>query len=114
MLKDVKSYIAQFPAETQVLLFELREIILEVAPDATECMKYKLPAYTLQGPLAYFAAYKSHIGLYPTPSPIVAFESELTNFKFSKGAIQFSMTEKLPKDLIKRILKYRLKELVEQ
>lgn len=67
-----------------------------------------MPAYMLHGPLVYFAAYKKHIGFYPTPSGISAFKDELTAYKSSKGAVQFPISEPLPFDLIRRMVKYRV------
>lgn len=67
-----------------------------------------MPAYMLHGPLVYFAAYKKHIGFYPTPSGISAFKDELADYKSSKGAVQFPISKPLPFDLIRRMVKYRV------
>jgi len=103
----VDLYIAQFPRDIQFQLQKLREIIKKAAPNATEIISYKMPAYKLHECLVYFAGYKNHIGFYPTGQGIAAFENEFLNYKFSKGAVQFPIDEPLPKDLIKRIVEYR-------
>lgn len=103
----VDLYIAQFPRDIQFQLQKLREIIKKAAPNATEIISYKMPAYKLHECLVYFAGYKNHIGFYPTGQGIAAFEIEFLNYKFSKGAVQFPIDEPLPKDLIKRIVEYR-------
>jgi len=64
--------------------------------------------------LVYYAAYKHHIGLYPTSSPMKAFKKELAGYKTSKGAIQFPIEKKIPKTLVKNIVKFRLKENLEK
>ncbi len=109
-VQDVESYIAQFPEETKNLLQAIRTTICQEAPEAEECISYQMPAYKFNGILLYFAAYKHHIGLYPTPSAILAFEDELTDYKCAKGSIQFPLAKAFPFDLLKRIVAYRMME----
>lgn len=107
---DINKYIAGFPAETQAILEIIRETIKKAAPDAEEVISYKMPAYKLNGILVYFAAYKNHIGFYPTGKGIEAFKNELTNYKWSKGTIQFPLNKPIPFGLITKIVKFRVKE----
>jgi uncharacterized protein YdhG (YjbR/CyaY superfamily) len=90
------------------VLQELREIIRKAAPKAEEVISYKMPAYKLNGMLVYFAGYKNHVGFYPTSSGIKNFSDEFGDYKWSKGAVQFPLKEKLPKALITRIVKHRI------
>lgn len=107
---NIDEYIIQFPVETQVLLQKLRETIRKVAPGAKEVISYGMPAFRQNGILVYFAAFKNHIGFYPTPLPIRVFKEELSEFKTSKGAIQFPLNKPLPVLLIKKIVKFRVEE----
>jgi uncharacterized protein YdhG (YjbR/CyaY superfamily) len=101
----IDAYIAAFPVEVQAILDSLRAAIREAAPGAVEAFSYQMPTFKLKGKnLAHFAAYKHHIGFYPTPAPIENFAEELTPYKTSKGAIQFPLDQPLPFDLIKRIV----------
>jgi uncharacterized protein YdhG (YjbR/CyaY superfamily) len=109
-IMDMDSYIAACPVEIQKTLQKLRKTIQISAPDATEKMSYAMPTFYLNGNLVHFAAYKNHIGIYPTPSGIAAFKKDLAKYKTSKGAIQFLIEEKLPFDLIEKIVKFRVKE----
>jgi uncharacterized protein YdhG (YjbR/CyaY superfamily) len=104
----VDLYIAEFPANVQQQLQILRKIILETVPNAEEIISYKMPAYKVHECLVYFAGYKNHVGFYPTGSGISAFEHELGNYKYSKGAVQFPIDKELPRDLIVRMVEYRL------
>ena len=106
---NIDSYIAGFPGHTGKLLAQLREIIRQAAPDAVEVMSYQMPAFKQKGILVYFAAYKHHIGFYPTASGIEAFKSELSSYKWSKGTIQFPLHPELPVELITEIVKFRLR-----
>ncbi len=108
--EDVDSYITEFPPATQLLLKKLRSCILKTAPNAIEHISYGMPAYKLNGPLIYFAAYSKHIGLYPTGSGIVQFKEQLSAYKLSKGTIQFPLDKALPIDLIAKLVKFRVTE----
>ena len=88
----------------------MRSLILKIAPKAEEIISYGMPAYKYHGILVYFAAYKNHIGFYPTSSGIKAFENELTSYKHAKGSIQFPHDKPLPDKLIEKIVQFRLKE----
>jgi len=106
----VDAYIEQFPIETQALLQELREIIKSTAPDAMECIAYKMPAYKYLGALVYFAGYKNHIGFYPGAAGILDSMNEVKAYKFAKGSVQFPLNQPLPADLIQRIVLFRVQQ----
>ncbi len=103
-------YISKYPEEIQKMLQELRQVIQESAPEATEKISYQMPTFYLNGNLVHFAVNKNHIGFYPAPSGIEAFEEALKPYKYSKGAIQFPFDKPIPYDLIRRIVKHRVEE----
>jgi len=104
-------YIAGFPKETQKVLKELRAIIKNTAPDAEETISYAIPTFTMNKKyLVYFAGYKNHVSLYPAPTGSASFEVEINPYRSGKGTLQFPLDKPLPFDLIKRIVKYRMKE----
>lgn len=110
----VDSYIASFPAEIQALLQQVRKTIQQAAPDATEAIKYAIPTFILNGNLVHYAAFKHHIGFYPAPTGIKAFEQELSPYKQGKGSIQFPFDQPLPLELITKIVAYRIKQNAEK
>jgi uncharacterized protein YdhG (YjbR/CyaY superfamily) len=108
---SVTEYIAAFPKEVQPLLNQIRKTIKAAAPTAEEGISYGMPGYKYNGkPLVYFGGYTNHIGFYATPTGHVAFKKELAKYKHGKGSVQFPVTEKLPLDLITRIVQFRIKE----
>ena len=107
--KSIDQYIRSFPASTQKLLKELRAIIREAAPAASEKISYQMPAFFQNGNLVHFAAYESHIGLYGGLSAIRAFESELVNYKSGKGTIRFPVDQPIPVELVRKIVELRVK-----
>jgi uncharacterized protein YdhG (YjbR/CyaY superfamily) len=107
---SVDEYIGSFPKATQRLLGELRKVIKAAAPEAEEVISYSMPAYKQNGILVYFAGCKNHIGFYPTASGIVNFRKEIEKYTWSKGAIQFPISQKLPLGLIRQIVKFRVME----
>ncbi len=107
---NIDAYIAGFPPDVQTILQKTRAVIRKAAPAAQEAMKYGIPTFVQDGNLIHFAGFKSHIGLYPTPSGIVAFKKELAGYASSKGAIQFPLDKPIPYALIEKIAKFRVKE----
>lgn len=110
----VEMYIAGFPPDVQDILQKIRAIIKEEAPAAAERIAYGMPTYTLEKNLIHFSAYGRHIGVYPTPTGIDAFKDELAAYKNAKGSVQFSLSEPIPYDLIRRITRYRVAEQASQ
>ncbi len=108
--KDIDQYIAIFPDEIRELLQKVRTTIGKAAPDAEEAIKYRMPTFTLKGNLVHFAAFKNHIGFYPTSSGVANFQKELSSYPTSKGAVQFPYTQLVPFELITQIVKFRVLE----
>jgi uncharacterized protein YdhG (YjbR/CyaY superfamily) len=110
--KEIDKHIKSQAKNAQVLLNKLREIIRASAPKAEEVIKYGIPTYTLENKnLVHFSGFKNHIGFFPTPSAIIQFKHELGDYKLSKGTVQFPLDKPLPITLIKKIIKFRVKEV---
>ncbi|WP_019419919.1 iron chaperone [Paenibacillus sp. OSY-SE] len=112
--ESIDDYISQFPPEVQAILKTLRKVIKESAPDAKEKISYQMPTFVLHGNLVHFAAYKNHIGFYPTPSGIHAFKDKLAEYKTAKGSVQFPIDKPLPYELINKIVQFRVAENIEK
>src|SRR5579864_6070447 len=109
-VKTIDEYISMFPNNVQVILEKLRQTIKESAPGAEEAISYRMPTFKLNGNLVHFAAFKDHIGFFPTASGREAFKMELSKYKGGKGTVQFPIDEPIPFDLVQKIVKYRVKE----
>ncbi|MBN2766657.1 MAG: DUF1801 domain-containing protein [Paludibacteraceae bacterium] len=107
---DIDQYIATFPVYIATKLNKIRATIRNVAPLATEKISYGMPTFVFNGLLVHFEAQKNHIGFYPAPSGIEAFSEKLSEWKHSKGAVQFPNDEEIPYALIEEITKYRYHE----
>jgi len=101
--QTITEYIHAAPNETQKKLREMRACIRRSAPGAKESLKWGMPAFSYRRILVTFAAFKHHIGFYPTPSAMRAFAKELTKFVTAKGSIQFPLEKPLPLPLIRKI-----------
>lgn len=115
---SVEEYRNDQPDQTKTALLQLKELILEVEPNATELLNYNIPAYALikngkREQQIMIAGYKNHVGLYPHPTTMEKFEPELKEYKRGKGSVQFPLDKPLPKDLITRMIKFR-KELLKK
>lgn len=107
---SVESYIATFPAETQLALEQLRGIIRQTAPEAEEKISYNMPGYKLNGMLVYFAGYNRHIGFYPGAACIAAFSERISTYKNAKGSVQFPLNKPLPAELIAEMVRFKTLE----
>ena len=107
----IDEYIKTFPKNVQSILEKMRQTIKKVVPDAEEAITYQMPTFKLNGKnLVHFAAWKNHIGFYPTPSGTEAFQRELSPYKRAKGSVQFPLDEPVPFDLVEKIVIFRVKE----
>lgn len=107
----IDEYIAQVPPEIQDRLQQIRKVVREAAPDAVEKISYQMPTFETDGRnLVHFAAFKNHIGFYPTPSGTEEFAEELSVYKGGKGSVQFPLDQPLPLDLIRRVVLFRVEE----
>jgi uncharacterized protein YdhG (YjbR/CyaY superfamily) len=110
-IKTIDAFIRPFPKGVQFILEQIREIIKKAAPGAIEAIKYGIPTFVLNGKnLIHFSGYKTHIGFYPGSSAILVFKKDLAKYEVSKGTIRFPLGKPLPLGLIKKIVKYRVKE----
>lgn len=109
-ITNIDEYITIYPENIQHLLEQMRKTIRAAAPEATEAISYRLPTFKLNGNLVHFGAFKHHIGFYPAPSGIMAFQEELAPYHVSKGAIRFPIDQPLPLDLVRRIVAFRVQE----
>ncbi|MGE5380903.1 MAG: iron chaperone [Methylocystaceae bacterium] len=112
--KSIDEYISQFTPQTQEILNDLRRVIKEAAPTAQEKISYQMPAFFLNGILVYFAAFKNHIGFYPTASGIEAFKDKLSEYKIGKGSVQFPINKPLPYNLISEIVSFKVNENIKK
>jgi uncharacterized protein YdhG (YjbR/CyaY superfamily) len=109
-ITTINEYIKSFPAPVSGILGKMRQVIKETAPGAAETISYRIPAFVLNGALVYFAAFKNHIGFFPTSSGVSKFKKELSRYSLSKGTVRFPMDEPIPYDLVKKITAFRVQE----
>jgi uncharacterized protein YdhG (YjbR/CyaY superfamily) len=112
--KTIDEYVNAAAKEVQPVLQELRQVIHEAAPAAQEVISYNMPAFKQNGVLVYFAAFKNHIGFFPTSSGVAAFTKELSSYDTSKGTVRFPLDEAIPYDLVAKIVKFRVQENLEK
>lgn len=106
----VDEYISRFPEDMRRILFKIRAVIKESAPEATERISYQMPGYFLNGALVWFAVCKHHIGFYPNSPEMKASIEELSAYKGTKGSVHFPLDKPIPYELIGKIVKSRVAE----
>lgn len=107
---DIESYFSRFDEPVRRKMEQIRSLVFDMLPEATETIKYGIPTFVYNGNLVHYAGYRHHIGFYPVPSGLERFKDELARYKQGKGSIQFPLDEELPLELIKRIVQFRIEE----
>lgn len=115
--QTIDDYIASQPPEVGKVLQELRELVLEAAPDALEVINYKVPSFTLvpegkRDQQIMMAGYSKFVGFYPFPDTLEKFAEDLKTYKQGKGSVQFPLGKPLPRELIIRMVRFRKEELL--
>ena len=106
----IDAYIAACPPKVQSILHRIRHSVQDIAPEAEEMISYRIPAFRQGGMLIYFAAFKNHIGIFPPVRGDAKLERAVARYAGPKGNLRFPLDEPIPFDLIKRIVKLRLKQ----
>src|SRR4051812_45169970 len=104
----VDSYLSDFSGTARERMDELRAIIRRELPDAEEVISYSMPSFKMKKVLVYYAAWKDHIGFYPTAGPMQAFEEELKSYYTTKGSVHFPYDKPIPAALVRKIVKHRV------
>ncbi|MBP7280323.1 MAG: DUF1801 domain-containing protein [Leptospiraceae bacterium] len=113
--KTVEEYFSTLPQNTKDPLLTVRDLIQQICPEAEEVISYNIPAFKLNGRnLIYFAAWKEHISIYPIPNGDEAFQKSISSYQGGKGTIKFPISKRLPLALIKKIIKFSMKENLER
>lgn len=110
-MNDVEKYISGCPDHAQHMLRELRNRLLKLFPDADEGMNYGVPTIRIGKRKFHYAAFRHHIGIYPSPEAIMAFKSKLQQYETAKGTIRFPLDQPIPFGLIEEIARYRMQEM---
>lgn len=112
--KNIDEYVASFSPEVQSILEKIRQTIKEAAPKAQEKISYQIPTFALMGNLIHFAAFKKHIGLYPPVRGDEKLQADIARYQGEKGNLKFPLDQPIPYALIRRIVKFRVKEQLER
>lgn len=106
----VQKYLKELPSAQRAPLVELRQWIVEVAPDAVEGISYSMPAFKLHGATVGFAAFTRHLTFFPfSGSFLSAYADELAGFSRAPSGVHFTPERRLPKELLQRMVRDRLK-----
>lgn len=112
--QTIDEYIAGFPPDIQAILEAIRTTIRQAAPAAEEAISYQMPTFRLHGNLVHFAAFKNHIGFYPTPTGTAKFRKALSVYQGAKGSVRFPLDRPIPFALIGKIVRFRVRENLEK
>ena len=111
IFKTVDEYFSTLSGDSLQKMKVLRKIISQEVPEAVEAISYNMPAFRYKGILCYYAAHREHIGFYPASGEAIqAFKDELAHYKTSKGTVQFPLGNEIPEELVRKIIRYRVRQ----
>lgn len=111
--RTIAEYIDSAPPQSQEYLRKLYALLKQVAPDATEAIKWGNPVFEAHRILFAFSAHKAHINFAPTPAALKPFRDELAKHKTGKGTLQIPYDKPFPAALVRKIARYRVKDVRE-
>jgi uncharacterized protein YdhG (YjbR/CyaY superfamily) len=110
---EIDRYLARLGEPQRRTLEALRKSIMEVVPEAEQCISYGMPAFKVQGKtVAGFAAFKNHLSYLPHSGSVLAtLPDDVEPYETSKGSLKFAINKPLPKRLVKKLIRARMQEL---
>lgn len=110
---EIDEYLQALDEPKRGTLQALRGTILEIVPDAEQCISYRVPAFRMRGGVvAGFAAFKDHLSYLPfSGSVLVQLGDELRDYTMTKSALHFPVDRPLPQEIVKKLIAVRLAEM---
>lgn len=110
--KTVDEYLSNLSKDQKTELQRIRDIIKKEVPEVEESISYEMPGYKYKGkPLIYFAAFKDHLSIFPTPGPIEELDAVLKKYQSGKGTLQYNLEDPFPEELLQKLIQARLKQI---
>src|SRR6478752_1687452 len=111
---ELTEYLATVSTADGEALAHVRDLALEVCPEAEEGRSYGMAALRYRGkPLLGFVAAKAHLSVFPfSPAAVDAVAPELEGFSLSKGTIRFTADHPLPDDVVRELVRVRIAQIV--
>jgi uncharacterized protein YdhG (YjbR/CyaY superfamily) len=110
--EDIDTYLAAVDEPARGTLEEVRRSILAVVPDAEQGISYGMPAFRVQGTVvAGFAAFPKHLSYLPHSGSVLgALGDELAGYQGTKSSLHFPIDQPLPRDLVERLVRTRMRQ----
>jgi uncharacterized protein YdhG (YjbR/CyaY superfamily) len=109
---NIDAYLQTLDEPKRGTLQQLRETILDIIPEAEQCISYGMPAFRVNGKvIAGFAAYKNHLSYLPhSGSVLPELESDLAGYTTTKGSLHYPIDRPLPRSLVEKLIRIRLNQ----
>lgn len=112
-IASVDAYLALQPPRSRVVLRRVRALVKKLVPEAEEMISYQLPAFRRGRVFIYFAAFASHVGIYPPVRGNPTLLRALAKYRGEKGNLRFPLDEPVPYGTIERVIKALAKQYSE-
>ena len=110
---EIDAYLASLDQPHQSTLQNVRSTIVEIIPEAEQCISYGMPAFRLHGKIvAGFGAFKQHLSFFPHSGWVLeVLRDEVSSYSTSKGTLRFPVDTPLPRQLVERLIAVRLDQV---
>ena len=110
--QEIDDYLASLEEPKRSTLNELRRVILEIVPDAKQCISYNMPAFRVDGTvIAGFAAFKNHLAYLPHSGSVLnKLPKELAGYTMTPGSLHMPIDELIPRELIEKLIAVRMRQ----
>ena len=111
--KEIDEYLANVDEPKRSTLNELRRSILEIVPDAEQCISYKMPAFRVDGKVvAGFAAFKNHVAYLPHSGSVLNhLADDLVGYTMTPGSLHMPVDRVIPRALVEKLIAVRMRQL---
>ena len=95
-----EDYLATVPPDPRAILKSIRARAKLAVPTARDCISYNMPALRDRKVFFFYAAFKTHIGIYPPLTDDTALIARLEPWRGPKGNLSFPLSQPIPFELI--------------
>lgn len=106
---ELEEYLQVVPMERKVRIKEVHFMILDLSPDATVDIAYKMPTYRVGEGWVALANQKGYIPVYTCGyHQIESFKTKYPKIRTGKGCINFRDTDDVPISDLRALVKYAI------
>ncbi|MCB1261799.1 MAG: DUF1801 domain-containing protein [Acidimicrobiales bacterium] len=112
-MTPIDEHLAALPEPQRTTLEHLRDSLRQLLPTAEEKLSYRMPCFAVQGKaVAGFESFREHCSYFPHSGTVIAQAGPLPAWADADaGTLRFPIGKRLPKTLLRKLIRVRLDEI---